>query len=86
MDLLTAVVLAWFDCGGIIGMACALMIALCFLAFVSLILWLFYGWTVGAIVTFWVLCFALPLFWKYVHDKEEREQKEKIDNGQSNIA
>ena len=86
MDLLTGAILAWFGLGGIIGVVCVLIIALCFLAFVSLILWLFYEWTVGAIVTFWVLCFTLPLFWKYIHDKEEREQREKKDNSQSNTA
>lgn len=88
MDLLTGAILAWFGWGGIIGVACALVIMFFFLAFISFILSLLFDWSGGAIVTFWFLCFSLPLFWKYVHDKEEREQKEREEqeNSQSNLA
>lgn len=86
MDLLTVAILAWFGWGGIIGVACALVIMLGILLFISSILWLL-GMSVYSIVAFWALYFGIPLFWKYVHDKEEKEQKEKREqsNGQSNF-
>ena len=83
MDLLTVAILAWFGWGGIIGVACALVIMLGILLFISSILWLL-GMSVYSIVAFWALYFGIPLFWKYVHDKEEKEQKEKENNPTAN--
>ena len=87
MDLLTGAILAWFGWGGIIGVACALVIMLGILSFISSIMWLL-GMSVYNIAAFWALYFGIPLFWKYVHDKEEREQKERKEQNtsQSNLA
>jgi len=62
---------------GLIGVAYLLAALIGILLFISFIMLLF-GMSVYNIAAFWVLCIGLPLFWKYVHGKEEKEQKEKL--------
>ena len=68
----------------VIGILCtglalyALSIWLLIISFIMLL----FGMSVYNIVAFWALCIGLPLFWKYVHDKEEKEQREREEQKQ----
>ena len=62
---------------GLIGVAYLLAALIGILLVISFIMLLF-GMSVYNIAAFWALCIGLPLFWKYVHDKEEKEHKEKL--------
>lgn len=67
---------------GLYATAYALAALFVILLIISLIMLLF-GMNIYNIAAFWALCIGLPLFWKYVHDKEEKEQKEKREQAKS---
>ena len=61
---------------GLIAVAYSLAALIGILLAISFIM-LLLGMSVYNIAAFWALCIGLFLFWKYVHGKEEKEQKEK---------
>lgn len=84
MDYMTIAIIVLFGGGGLLCVCLALYALLMWLLVVSSIMWLF-GMSIYNIAAFWALAIGLPLFWKYVHDKEEKEQRKKAIS-QSNLA
>ena len=73
MDILDKL-LSIFGLIGVAYLSAALIGILLFISFIMLL----FGMSIYNIAAFWALCIGLPLFWKYVHGKEEKEQKEKL--------